>query len=57
MEVRMRRAARMPELGEDEAPGVVYGPGDFLPPLNLLVRVDARRIRPADRLFADLRPL
>ncbi|MNV80626.1 hypothetical protein D3C71_1742420 [compost metagenome] len=57
MEVWMRSAAGMPELGEDEAPGVVHGPGDLSPSLDQLGSVDSRRIRPADRLLANLRPL
>lgn len=45
----------MPKLRKDEAAGVVHRPGDLSPSFDLFGGVDPGRIRPADRLLADLR--
>ena len=57
MEIRMRDAADMPELGEDRAADAMHRVGDVLPARDLLGRVDAGRADIADALRADLRAL
>ena len=57
VEIRMRYASDMPELGEDFAACPMHGVGDRAPPPDLLGRVNARGADIANPLRAHLRRL